>query len=178
MKKTLKLNIGCGENKVKGFLNIDREKKVKPDLLFDVTKKALPFKTGVITQINCIHNLEHIEFKKWESVLGEFYRVLKMGGLLVLAYPEFEICSKFFLENYRGQKDFWRNTLYGRQLYPGDYHVTPMITKDVITFLMQIGFDNFKSAPEVDEPYNTFLTCVKSIQFTREDVIRQEVFGK
>lgn len=178
MKKTLRLNIGCGETKLKGFINIDTEKQVKPDMLMDVTKGQMPFKDGCVSQINCIHNLEHIEFAKWDNVIREFFRVMTFDGILIIAYPEFEVCVKYFLTNHHNEKDFWRKTLYGRQLYPGDYHVTPMVTKDIITFLSQRGFDKFQHHPEVGDEYNTFLKCVKVKDLTKEDVLRREVFGK
>lgn len=178
LSKLRRINIGCGETKLSGFINIDIEKRVNPDLVWDVTKRELPIRPNSILQINCIHNLEHIKFEKWETVLQEFYRVLQFNGKLILAYPEFEICTKFFLSNYKNQKDFWRQTLYGRQLYRGDYHIVPMVTKDIIKILGDIGFDNFKYKPEVEQEFNTFLVCQKKKLVTREDVIRKEVFGK
>lgn len=178
MKKQIRLNIGCGETKLKGFINIDVEKKVKPDLVFNIKKYRLPFKDGSITQINCIHNIEHIEFKFWDYILNEFYRVLKLNGRLILAYPEFERVAENFIKNANGMKDFWRATLYGRQLYRGDYHVTPVVTKDLIQQLFKIGFDEIKHSPEADEPYNTFLMAKKRKILTKEQVYKKEIFGK
>jgi SAM-dependent methyltransferase len=178
-KKPIKLNIGCGENYLDGYVNFDISRKVKADAYLDVRKTTLPFKDGVVNQINCIHNLEHIELKYWEHVLNEFARVLKKGGRLILAYPEFERCAKNFLTNKNGMKDFWRATLYGRQLYPGDYHVVPMVTKDLIELLQILGFDEIKYGPEVEETYNTFLVAKRgNNSLTREDIIRKEVFDE
>lgn len=176
--KKIKLNIGCGETKLRGFVNIDVEKKTKPDLLLDIKVQKFPYKDASVDQINCIHNLEHIELHHWNNVLGEFSRVLKPNGLLILAYPEFERCAKNFIENFQGQKDFWRATLYGRQLYPGDYHVVPMVTKDIINVLTKVGFKEFKYSPEDHEPYNTFMICIRGELFTREQLVKEEVFGK
>lgn len=177
--RVIRLNIGCGETKLKGFINIDSEKKVKPDLVLNIKKLTLPFKGNTVSGIRCIHNIEHIEQKLWPFILGEFHRVLVEKGTLILAYPEFEVCAEYFISNHRGLRDFWRATLYGRQLYPGDYHVTPMITKEVIQYLQRAGFDNIKYQPEVGEEYNTFLTCIKNGKsLTREDVVRREVFKK
>lgn len=177
-KKPVLLNIGCGETKLEGYINIDLEKKVKPDMVIDVKSQLLPFKPGTVDQINCIHNLEHIEQKYWPFVFKNFYRVLKPKAALILAYPEFSRCAKNFLTNHRGLRDFWRATLYGRQLYPGDYHVVPMVTKEVCDYLLANGFDDIKYCPEADEPYNTFLRARKGKIITREQVVKKEVFGK
>lgn len=174
--KIIRLNIGCGETKIRGYVNIDVEKKTKPDIVFDIRKFTLPFRNATVTQINCIHNIEHIEVRYWPHVFSEFHRVLKNGAQLILAYPEFEKCAKNFLENHRGLKDFWRATLYGRQLYPGDYHVVPMVTTDLVKILQSYGFDPIKYGPEEHEPYNTFLAATKAGKLTREDVFNKEVF--
>jgi predicted SAM-dependent methyltransferase len=181
MKKqpVLKINYGCGETKLKGFVNVDIEKKVKPDLVCDLRKHPFPFKPETIDIIQCIHNIEHIEQVHWPVIFGEFWRVLKPGGLLYLAYPEFERCAKNFLENHKGQRNFWRATLYGRQLYPGDYHVVPMVTGEVVSYLSDAGFNNIKSTPEPSMPYNTFVVAYRStLPKTKEIVLREEIFGK
>src|SRR5438552_548245 len=120
----MKINFGSGESKLEGFVNIDSEIITRPDVVHDIRKNQLPFAKDSIDEIWFHHCVEHIELFNWSNVFTEFYRVLKMNGLLFMSYPEFEICSKYYLENYKGQRDFWRNCLYGRQLYPGDYHVT------------------------------------------------------
>lgn len=178
-KKIFRLNIGCGEHKLDGFINVDIEKKVKPDLLHDISKGPLPIKDASVELIHCVHNIEHIAFARWPLVFKDFWRVLKMGGKLYLAYPEFEKCAKNFLTNHLGQKDFWRMTLYGRQLYPGDFHVTPVVTKDLIHFLFTLGFDNIKHAPEPKESYNTFLACEKVAKpMSRVALMKKEIFKK
>lgn len=174
----MKLNIGCGETKLEGFINIDIEDSTKPDLILDLKKEPFPYPNDSVDQINCLHNLEHIELKYWNQVLSEFYRVLKPEGKLLLAYPEFEICARYFLENERGLRDFWRSTLYGRQLYPGDYHVVPMRTIEVVTFLENTGFHYIKYGPEFDQPHNTFVIAHKGpVPKTRADVLRDELFA-
>lgn len=175
----IKVNYGCGETKLPGFLNVDIEPSVKPDLVCDLRTEPFPLKNESTVLIQCIHNLEHIEMVHWPKLFFEFHRVLKPEGKLYLAYPEFEKVSKNFLSNYRGMRDFWRATLYGRQLYPGDYHVAPMVTGDIIDLLQQCGFHNIKSAPEPNMEYNTFLVATRgTIMDSRGDVLKREIFSK
>jgi predicted SAM-dependent methyltransferase len=175
----MNINYGCGETKLKDFINIDIEESCKPDLVCDLRKEPFPYEPESVDIIQCIHNLEHIEQKYWPQILCEFWRVLKPEGELRLAYPEFEKCSHYFLENHLGLRDFWRNTLYGRQLYPGDYHVVPMVTSEVEDYLETCGFHDIKSCPEPTQDYNTFVLAKKgSPQPTREDILRDEIFIK
>src|SRR5439155_16402597 len=137
----VKINYGAGELNLPGFINIDIEvsKEVKPDLIADLRKCPLPFKDDSVECIYMIHAIEHIEIKYWPRFFVEFYRVLLQDGHLVFAYPEFEICAQKFIENHKGMRDFWRAALYGRQLYPGDYHVVPMISSDLAESLKSYG---------------------------------------
>jgi predicted SAM-dependent methyltransferase len=172
-----KLNIGCGEFKIGGYINIDIEAACKPDLVHDIRTQPLPYASNTIEEINCIHNIEHIEYKFHPIILDEFWRVLKPEGKLTLAYPEFSKCAVNFISDYKGMKAFWRATLYGRQLHPGDYHVTPMDTLELVEMLKEIGYKNIRHIPETDQPFNTFLQCLKGEKpLTREDILRKEIF--
>lgn len=179
-KDLVKLNIGCGETKLAGFVNIDVEKKVKPDMVCDLRKQMLPFKDASVDLIQCIHNIEHIEQKYWPAIFAEFWRVLKPEAKLYLAYPEFERCSKNFLTNYKGLRDHWRHTLYGRQFYPGDYHVVPMVTPEVMTYLIDAGFKSIKATPEpLGQEHNTFVVAIRGkLMRTREAILKDEIFNK
>src|SRR5438034_3615011 len=167
----MKLNYGSGETKLAGFINIDSIESTKPDILADLKKGPLPFKDESAELIHMLHALEHIEQGFWPLIFHEFHRLLIEDGELRLAYPEFEVCARNFIENYKGNRIFWRRTLYGRQLYPGDYHIVPMVTSEVINELTQAGFRDIKSGPEPGEPFNTFLIAHKGQKpMTRADI--------
>jgi predicted SAM-dependent methyltransferase len=177
LPKQIKLNIGSGEQKLKGFINIDTEKTTKPDLVHDITKAALPFKPKTVDVIFCVHNIEHIKMELWPYVFNEFFRVLKPEGMLFLAYPEFEVCAKYFIENHQGKRDFWRACLYGRQLYPSDTHISPVITSEIRNILRRYGFIKFKQRAALpDDPQYTELICYKGFQNDKEHVLRRELF--
>jgi len=173
----MKLNIGSGETKIPGYINIDIEESTKPDVVCDFRKTNLPFEDSTADKVTMLHCIEHIEYFHWHDILFEIHRVMKLGAKLILAYPEFERCVENFLENKWGMKDFWRATLYGRQLYPGDYHVTPVITGDLMNILSAMGFDHMRAKPELGQEFNTFLIAEKAFMITREDLFRKEVFG-
>lgn len=174
--KKIKLNIGCGETKLKGFINIDLEKSTKPDLLHDITKGQLPFKENSVDEIYWHHNIEHIQYKLWVPIINDFLRVLKPNGLLFMSYPEFDKCAKFFMENYKGQKDFWRATLYGRQLYPGDYHIAPVQTADLVRIFKRLGFAKIQWCDSPESEHETTLGCRKAVIQDHETLLKQELF--
>lgn len=175
----MKLNFGSGETKLEGFVNIDLEPSSNPDVICDIRKSALPFEDGSVELIQMFHSIEHIEQKWWTTIFAEFRRVLEDDGVLLMAYPEFEKCAINFIENYRGLKEFWKATLYGRQLYPGDYHVVPMVTGELVEILKGCGFVGFKTGPDPDEDHNSILFCRKGpLPLLREEVLRKEIFER
>jgi len=175
----ISLNIGCGESNLEGFVNIDciEGGQVKPDLLVDISTQKLPYQDNEVDDIWMIHSLEHIEMRKWDFILGEFVRVLKPNGILCLSYPEFRECSQRFLADTNKQRNFWRATLYGRQLYKSDYHVCPMDSNEIKEILESSGFYRVNFKPESNnEPYNTIMVAFKDpAPITRESVLVKEL---
>lgn len=81
-----KLHIGCGYNKLKGYINIDKAPEVEPDQVVDI-EKGLPFEDDYFDEIYSYHSLEHIRPFKWDFVLEEIYRVSKNGCILKFHLP-------------------------------------------------------------------------------------------
>lgn len=75
-----RLNLGCGRSYIDGFVNIDREPKVRADLHIDLEGEAWPFEDGTVTEIVARYILEHIDDLGW--VMSECYRVMEPGALL------------------------------------------------------------------------------------------------
>ena len=88
------LNIGSGDYKIKGFINLDFNseyyyKKKKFDVLhYDMRTDKIPFDTETIDNIYCSHVIEHIETHYVEKFLYECHRVLKKDCFLRIACPD------------------------------------------------------------------------------------------
>lgn len=80
-----KLNLGCGNAYLKGYVNIDREAKAHTDLILDIEGEPWPFEDGSVTEINASHILEHVHDLLW--VMSECYRVMAPGAELHIAVP-------------------------------------------------------------------------------------------
>ena len=84
----MKLNLGCGYNKLEGYVNVDNDENCKPDVLTDL-EAPLPFEDNSVDEIVLNHVLEHLgqTTKVYFSVWKELYRVLKDGGLIHITVP-------------------------------------------------------------------------------------------
>ena len=51
--------------------------------------RTLPFETGAVDAVMAIHVLEHFYVWEVEAVLGEWIRVLRLGGRLIIEVPDF-----------------------------------------------------------------------------------------
>lgn len=173
-----RLNIGCGQNKIENFINIDCEQSVGPDICLDLTYQDLPYENNSVDEIVMFHTIEHIQKKFHKKILEEYWRVLKFEtGSLLISFPEFRICFRNWADNYKGQKEFWEATMFGRQLYKSDFHVCAMDSIDFASVLNKIGFSNIFYVSEQYEDYNTVMSCVKNYKkiIKYPDLIKQDM---
>ncbi len=82
-----KLNLGCGEAKKDGYVNIDWQPIVKPDILHNLNVFPYPFSDNDFDLIEAFHILEHLD--KPFLVMKELHRILKPGGILIIKVPHF-----------------------------------------------------------------------------------------
>ncbi len=178
MLETITLNLGCGSNKIKGCVNVDVEASCSPDIVADF-RTYLPFSDSSVDCIYLFHTIEHIEESNHTGILLEIHRVLKANSSVYISYPEFNKIAQNYIENKRGKRDFWKATIYGRQLYKSDYHVALMDTQFFKLKLEQHGFINISAKPEpFPNEFNTVIKCQKGdLPPHYEDVINAEVFN-
>ena len=82
-----RLNVGCGQFKKEGFVNIDGDARVAPDVLVDLEVFPYPFADGQFEWIEADHVLEHLSDPF--TVMRELHRILASGGTLVIRVPHF-----------------------------------------------------------------------------------------
>lgn len=172
----LKLNLGSGSNKIDGFINIDLNPDNKPDLVANILE-PLPYNDGSIDEIVLFHTIEHIQKRLHRKLFREMYRLLSPDGKFILSYPEFSNIARNWLENKFGEKDFWEATIYGRQLFAGDFHVCAMDSLELKLVLAECGLTG-RFEPEKNESYNTVMHCFKDKPFKKYDeAIREDMIG-
>src|SRR3989338_4698530 len=82
-----KLNIGCGPDYKKGFVNLDYNTEYKTDINHHLDKFPYPFKKSEFDYVYCSHVLEHVNdlFK----TLKELERITRTGGKIHIVVPHF-----------------------------------------------------------------------------------------
>tara|TARA_B100001769_G_scaffold234448_1_gene198340 strand:- start:4361 stop:4918 length:558 start_codon:yes stop_codon:yes gene_type:complete len=85
----MKLNMGCGQNKLNGYLNIDKHNECEPDLQFDLEKFPWPFKNSEVNEVLFNHSLEHIgaDTDVFLNIMKELYRVCNADAKIQINVP-------------------------------------------------------------------------------------------
>ena len=85
----MKLNLGCGEKRLNGYLNVD--KFGDPDLRHDLESFPWPWGDNTVDEIRLIHVLEHLgkDTEIYFSIFKEMYRVCKPDALIFIIVPHY-----------------------------------------------------------------------------------------
>jgi SAM-dependent methyltransferase len=95
--KPLKVHLGCGTRKIPGFLHVDLMPLPHVDLLADVRDlRMIP--DAAADLVYASHVLEHFGRHDYLAVLREWTRILRPGGTLRLAVPDFAACAALYYE--------------------------------------------------------------------------------
>lgn len=148
----IQLLLGCGNRKRKGWVNIDIDEKVNPDIVADV-KELNMFEDEAVDEMECCHLFEHLTYLDAVNALREWHRVLRRGGKLFLELPNLERCIEI-LYNKEGQEaeNLAMVGLYGYNLDIEKYG-TPMVhkygwtPKTLSDELKKLGFGEIREVP-------------------------------
>ncbi|MBU0580719.1 MAG: methyltransferase domain-containing protein [Candidatus Margulisbacteria bacterium] len=111
--KEKKLHLGCGKSKREGWINIDVDSKLKPDIVASAVKLNM-FKDCSTSIIEACHLLEHLTYDEAENALDEWFRVLKDNGKLYLELPDLRRCIELLCEKSGREADWFAMIgLYG-----------------------------------------------------------------
>ena len=83
----LKLKLGCGENPLSGYVNVD--KYGEPDLHHDLEGFPWPWEQSSVKEIVMNHVLEHLgeSTAVYLKIIRELYRVCTHGALINISVP-------------------------------------------------------------------------------------------
>lgn len=86
----MKINLGCGYNKKLGYVNVDKDPKCNPDLLFDC-EEIWPISDSSVEEIYIFHTLEHLgeTVEKFIFVMKQMYRVSKNNCMWKITVPHY-----------------------------------------------------------------------------------------
>lgn len=81
----IKLNLGCGDKRLRDYVNVDRQFRLHPDVEWDLEKFPYPWRDGQVSHIYAHHVFEHIT--KLVELMEECHRLLAPGGKLEFVVP-------------------------------------------------------------------------------------------
>lgn len=177
----MKLNLGCGQNKLQGYVNIDKYPTFNPDLVWDLERTPYPFDTNSVSEIAAYHVLEHIgqTTDVFLAIIKEIHRIMAPGGAMEIKVPHHRsdgywgdpthvrpinpaIMGLFSKKNCRMFAERgWPNTPLAEYL-DVDFDIVSMSVQ-----LMPVWFEKLQSgkmsAAEVDLAANTYWNVIDEI---------------
>jgi SAM-dependent methyltransferase len=94
-----KLNLGCGTDIKKGWVNLDSADLSGVDVVHDINTLPLPFDDGSFDEVLCNDIIEHIA--DYVPLLKELHRILAPGGMLHIRVPHFTSTNNFIDPTHR-----------------------------------------------------------------------------
>lgn len=88
VNKINRINLGCGKDYRKGWINVDSNEEVKADLYSDFSE-GLPFEDNFADMILLDNVLEHIQAEKYFYFVEELHRVCKPGARIMIYVPHY-----------------------------------------------------------------------------------------
>lgn len=81
----IRLNLGCGDQYLEGYLNCDMLSTIKTDKNFDLRQFPYPFEDSYADEILLDNVLEHLP--DIVPTMQELHRILKPGGRVIILVP-------------------------------------------------------------------------------------------
>lgn len=85
------LHLGCGLDRIPGFVRLDMNKAVAPDVVWDLSVRPYPFEDNSFDFVVAQSVIEHLDDVL--SVMGELHRILAPDGRCIVLCPHFSSAS-------------------------------------------------------------------------------------
>jgi SAM-dependent methyltransferase len=136
-KQIMKLHLGSAEKKIEGYINVDVRDLPGVDIVEDITiLSSIEHESADVIYVS--HVLEHVTRPTYMDVLKRWHKILKPGGILRIAVPDFEAVVEHYVEH----KDLTllRGFLYGGQTYKENFHYCAWDFEQLSSDLKEVGF--------------------------------------
>ena len=110
-----KINMCCGTQKIPGYFGIDFVRVA--DLCLDLSKNDLPFPDGSIDSVVCMSAINYFTRSRGQALVGDVYRVLKLGGVARFGVQDMESIARRYVE--KDTKFYFQKLPDGRDRFEG-----------------------------------------------------------
>lgn len=143
--QVIRLNLGSGESVIEGFTPVD----ICGDKILEGPQKGkgmdarhLEYPDNSVDEIYVSHLLEHFSHKEVEAILKEWVRVLKPGGRMRIAVPDFKLIAEKYLKKEQGLP--YLAIIMGSHTDEFDVHKN-IFDEDSLSMMMaQAGLENIE----------------------------------
>jgi SAM-dependent methyltransferase len=149
----LRLHLGCGDIDVPGFVNIDGRPMPHVHLVQPLNQLSR-FASNSASLVYASHCLEHYGHGELLSVLREWCRVLKPGGVVRISVPDFNHVVDMYLDQGR-DVDAVQLPLMGAQDYAFNRHYAIFNEGFLRSLLQQAGCSTVRRWQHGTEVYTS-----------------------
>jgi tetratricopeptide (TPR) repeat protein len=129
----LRLNLGGGDGpQPEGYVNVDRK--------FGGEVFPLDCRDASVDSIRASHVLEHFSHRQTFAVLQEWFRVLRPGGSIRIAVPDFDWICRQHLSGHRGTEGY----LMGGHVDENDRHGAIFTENKLCALMRAAGFQRVR----------------------------------
>ncbi len=103
LKDGVKLYIGCGDKKLKDYVNIDIVPTEGTDAALDVSEDLHLVPSDIASEVRLEAVFEHFYRYSQDKILKDFHRILKKGGRLIIKWlPDFDAIIDAYIKQEKG----------------------------------------------------------------------------
>jgi len=141
----MKLHLGCGKRDFEGWINVDLADFPHVHHTSSVNDLSM-FEDQSADIIYSSHTLEYFDRNEAVNVLTEWQRVLKIGGILRIAVPNFEALIKVYKQT--NDISYILGPMYGKMAVSSNaeveniYHKTTYDFESLSKLLVSVGYKN------------------------------------
>ncbi len=152
-EKKMRLHLGCGENYIKGYVNVDLPPsehtmmRPKADVYQDI--RTLEYAEGSVAEVRAHHLLEHFSRQEALRILLQWRGWLEVGGVLFVETPDFETSVKQFIEGDLDVKFAVARHIFGSQESGWAFHRDWWGEEKYRFILPLLGFEIFELRKEL-----------------------------
>lgn len=147
--KPTRLHLGCGQQRFKGYINIDYpssehtvQQKVVADYCSDIT--GLSFPMNVVDEVRSHHFFEHFDRQRSLALLVRWTQWLKTGGKMHIETPDMQKSIELLIKpNYTfKQKQYILRHIFGSHEAHWAYHYDGWYGEKFTKVLEKMGYTN------------------------------------